>query len=272
MRMFLLSASRSFFKKEGLFLASGLAFDLLVSCIPFLFLVASGIGFFFSKFGLSFDWFQDLIKNLLPAARQAFIQDLSTLIANRKPFGLIGFLFFFIFTSSMFGSVRIVLDRIFELNHERHYLVEKGFDLLVMLISSALFILAVGIESILLIVRRVGGKFHILGAFLDPGWTVLSSLLGLLFTVSLFFVLYRFCPSKKVGVKVVLISTLTGTLLFEVSKPVFAWYMTISTTYPLLFGTLAGLLFFILWIYYSCLIFILSAVIGKTLGTTSLSP
>lgn len=119
---FLGGTAQRFFVVDGLFLASGLAFDLLISCIPFLFLVASGLGFFLFENDRSMVWLQDLLQNLLPATRQAFTENLSMMIANRNHFGLIGFLFFFLFASSMFGSVRLVLDRIYELKQERHFL------------------------------------------------------------------------------------------------------------------------------------------------------
>ncbi len=248
---------------DGLFLSSGLAFDLLISCIPFLFLVASGLGFFLFEYNRSMVWLQDLLQNLLPSTRQAFTENLSMIIENRNHIGLIGFLFFFLFTSAMFGSVRIVLDRIYDLKQERHFLIEKGLDIFLMLMASALFVLAMGMEALLLIIRRLSEKIHLFKPIFGPGWTVASFLMGLFFTISLFFFLYRFCPSKRIGQKALWISSITGTVLFEISKLVFAWYITVSTNYTLLFGTLNGLLFFILWIYYSCLVFVLSAAAGR---------
>ena len=260
--VFFLKTVKRFFAVDGFFLASGLAFELLLSCIPFLFLVASGFGFFLLKNGVQMVWLQDVLQELLPSTYQAFTENLSMIAANRNQFGIIGFLFFFLFTSSMFGSVRTVLDRIYELKYERHFLIGKLWDLLVMLMASTLFVLAIGMESVLLILKRMSERSHILKVFIAQEWMGTSLLLGLGFTISLFLILFRFCPSAGIGKKNLWISSITGTALFEISKLVFAWYITLSTNYTLLFGTLSGVLFFILWIYYSCLVFVLSAVVG----------
>lgn len=268
-RQLLLKTIKRFFAVDGFFLASGLAFELLLSCIPFLFLVASALGFFLVKNDVSIVRLNDLLQGLLPSTRKVLTETLSMITANRNRFGLIGFLFFFLFASSMFGSVRTVLDRIYDLKHERHFLMGKLLDLLVMLIASTLFVLAMGMESLLLILKRLSERNHTLQVFMAQEWTVISFLLGLGFTTSLFIVLFRFCPSARIGEKTLWISSITGTALFELSKLVFAWYTTLSTNYTLLFGSLSGFLFFILWIYYSCLVFIISAVVGWAIEDSS---
>jgi len=131
-----------------------------------------------------------------------------------------------------------------------------------MLIATTFIVLAVGMESLLLIIQRVGEKSQIFKLFNVQIWTAPGFILGLRFTISLFFVLFRFCPSTRIGNKSLWICSITGTILFEISKFIFAWYMTLATNYTLLFGTLSGALFFILWIYYSCLVFVISAVVG----------
>ncbi|HXN05862.1 MAG TPA: YihY/virulence factor BrkB family protein [Nitrospiria bacterium] len=267
--VFLLKTVKRFFAVDGFFMASGLAFELLLSCIPFLFLVASGLGFFLFKNDVQMTWLQGVLEGLLPSTRQAFTDILLMIAVNRNQIGLIGFLFFFIFTSSMFGSVRTVLDRIIELKHERHFLIGKLWDLLVMLMASTLFVLALAMESLLVIIRRISERNYIFKSFIAQDWTATSFLLGLGFTISLFIILFRFCPSTRIGNKTLWICSITGTVLFEISKLVFAWYMTLSTNYTLLFGTLSGVLFFILWIYYSCLVFVLSAVVGWAIEHSS---
>jgi len=109
---------KRFIKIDGFLLASGLAFELLLSFILFLFLVAFGLGLLFFKFQYKVQlvWLQDVLQGFLPSSREIFTEIIQVMTTNRNQFGLIGFLFFFIFTSSLFGSVRTVLDRIFELN------------------------------------------------------------------------------------------------------------------------------------------------------------
>jgi membrane protein len=91
---------------------------------------------------------------------------------------------------------------------------------------------------------------------------MISDILGFLFTVSLFYVFYRFCPARGLKGTALWAACLVGAILFEVSKWAFAWYISFAGTYALFYGTLSGFLFFLLWLYYASLVFILSSTVG----------
>ena len=83
-----------------------------------------------------------------------------------------------------------------------------------------------------------------------------------LFTAALFYTLYRFSPAETLSRKALGVSALTGAALFSLSKSAFTWYVTLARANTLIYGALAGLIFFYLWLYYTSLVFIIGAEVG----------
>lgn len=256
------AAVLKYFSDNGLFLASGLAFDLLLYCIPLSLLIVSGLGFTLERSDQAMAQVEATFERLLPRSEQAFTQNISAIVASRGLLGIAGFVLFFILSSAVFGSVRLVINIVFKVKQPQSYLRGKGTDFLVMLGASVLFILAMGFSWLLALVLPFGQDIPILGRILQEGWNLASILLGLLFTTALFYVLYRFCPAQTIGRRALLVGSLTGALLFECSKWAFTLYVDFAQVNVTLYGALGGLIFFFLWLYYACTVFILGAEFG----------
>ncbi len=254
--------ARKFIAINGLFLASGLAFDILLYCIPLLFLVLSAIGYIFAISDHAIVDAQQILQQLLPGADQIVAENIDFIIANRGQFGFWGFISFLVLSTATFGTVRMVLNMVFAVKQPRSFLKGKLIDLLMLVVASGLFIFTVGVSSIVAVIRGIGRQTPLLGSLLEPGWTLISAVLGFLFTVSLFYVFYRFCPARGLKGAALWFACLTGAILFEISKWSFAWYISFAQTYVLFYGTLSGFLFFLLWIYYTSVVFILASTVG----------
>ena len=68
--------------------------------------------------------------------------------------------------------------------------------------------------------------------------------------------------AETIGRKALGVSALTGAALFSLSKSAFSWYVTLARANTLIYGALAGLIFFYLWLYYTSLVFIIGAEVG----------
>lgn len=253
---------RKFIAVKGLFLASGLAFDILLYCIPLLFLVLSAVGYIFSLSDHAIVSAQQILQQLLPGSDQIVTNNLDFIVAKRSKFGLWGFVLFLILSTTTFGTVRMVLNTVFDVKQPRSFLKGKLVDFIMLMVASGLFIFTVGVSSLIAIIRRIGRQIPSLGSLIEPGWAMIGVVLGFLFTVSLFYVFYRFCPTRGLKGTALWIACLTGAGLFEISKWGFAWYISFARTYVLFYGTLSGFLFFLLWVYYASVVFILSSTVG----------
>ncbi len=268
MRAFWLILKRTvvkFFDDNGPFLASGLAFDLLLFCFPFSLLIVSALGFALGSSDQALEAQQAVLQELLPITRPAFMENLVMVLDNKGLLGLLGGALFFLTSSLTFGSVRGVLDTVFRVREPSRFFRGKAADVLVMLLASGLLTLMIGLTSLLTLADSLLERFPRLEAMIGPGWTFAGDLLGFLFTLALFYLLYRFCPSETLQRPALFVAAFTGAALFELSKWIFAWYVDMAEGAAAWYGAVGGLFFLLMWVYYACAVLIVGAEIGWSL-------
>lgn len=254
-----------FFGDNGPFLASGIAFDLLLYCLPFSLLIGSALGYVLGRSTQAVEALQTVLQQLVPASDKIFTTNLSVVLANRGLLGLLGFALLFFTSTVTFGSIRIALNTVFQVHKPPGFFRGKAKDFLVMLVATGLLILTIVLASLLALAKSFGTHVQVLQPFLQPGWVWASTLLGVLFTFALFYLLYRFSPARTLSPTALVVASLTGTGLFGLSKWAFAWYATLAQSNVALYGAFGGLLFFFAWIYYACVVLIFSAAVGWVL-------
>ena len=251
-----------FLADNGSFLAAGLAFNLLLYCVPFLLLVISALAFTLGSSERALAVAQHSVKQFLPQTSEALVNTLSIIIEHRNVLGLVAVPLFFLLSSWLFGTIRLTLNIIFEVTRKRSFFRAKATDLGMILLVAFLAILSVGVGLLLTILQALGESVPVIGDLLKTGWVVATQAVVFLFTAALFYTLYRFSPAETIGRKALVVSALTGAALFSLSKSAFSWYVTLARANTLINGALAGLIFFYLWLYYTSLVFILGAEVG----------
>jgi membrane protein len=258
-------AGVKFFDDNGPLLASGLAFDLLLFCIPFSFLIVSALGYAVGSSERALEMIQGALHELLPLDHAAFTANLAMALDNRGLLGLLGFSLFFLTSSATFGSIRTVLNTVFQVQAPSSFLKGKATDFLIIFIASGLLLLMIILTSLLTLAKGVFERWPFLDRLIEPGWVFSSDLLGFLFTLALFYLLYRFCPSQTLHRPAIFVASFTGAALFELSKWVFAWYVALAQYSVALYGAVGGLFFFLMWIYYACAVLIVGGAVGWVL-------
>ena len=257
------NTGRNFFHDNGLFLGMGLAFNLLLYFIPVALLMISLLGYTVFDSERAMMEVQSVVRQFLPESEQEFVDNLAAIVADRGLLGLIGFLLFIFFSSTLFGSVRHVLNIIFKTERRRGFLQGLGRDFLMMLLTAFLSVLAMGVAALLTLARTVGREhLPVLAPVLEPVWMSTAKLLTLVFLASLFYSFYRFAPARTLRQRALLIASLSGTFLFELTRWGFAWYVAFAQESLALYGALGGLIFFFFWLYYASVAFVLGAEIG----------
>lgn len=97
---------------------------------------------------------------------------------------------------------------------------------------------------------------------LHPNMVVLGSIGSFAATVALFWLLYRFSPARSPSNIALLVGAVAASGLFEVSKIAFGLYVRSFQGTSALYGTLSGLVFFFLWLYYASVVFVIGAAVG----------
>jgi membrane protein len=254
-----------FLSAGGPFLASGLAFNILVYCIPLLFLIISIVGFFFAGTDQGIQGAVHILVPLIPGSEKIISDNIMMIVDGRNRFGLIGCILFFVFSTTMFGSARNALNTLLGTNQPRAFFKGVGIDFLMTLAISTLFGLTIALISLLAVVRALANEIRFMAPLVQSGWVLNGKILGFVFTTVLFFVLYRFCPTQSSQPRVLWTAAITGALLLEISKWAFALYVSMAHSVTLLYGALSGLLFLFLWAYYASMVFLFAGAFGLAL-------
>lgn len=251
-----------FVQDEGLLRASGLAYVCLLGLIPLL-----AVGFsIFSSFG-AFAQFQDNLRNfllnhLIPSSTDQVIEYINKFIENTKTLNLINIVSLLIVAVFIFNSIEGAFNRIWEVQKQRSIIIKFVVFSVVLvwgpvLIGASIYI-GGKIKATLHIAERLNEKI----SFLNHFFLVLLPVL--LNSVALF-IAYLVIPNTKVKVIPALVAGIIAGILFEFAKSGFNIYVARMITYKTLYGSLALIPFFLVWLYVSWLIVLFGAEIAFTL-------
>jgi membrane protein len=254
-----------YYEDDGPFMARGLAFGLLIYCIPLALLTVSALSYTLVSSERALGWLRNFALALMPQFYDEFTNYLSQIVSNRGVLGLAGFISFFIVSSTTFGSLRFVLNRCFKSNDTRGIIHGKAMEVVMMTVTSLLtFLVIVIVYGVILVQGIFANRFP---ASTYPSTFIVGAVGSFLATVALFWFLYRFSPAKSPRNRSLLVGAVTAAALFEVSKIAFGWYVRSTQGTTAVYGTLSGLVFFFLWVYYSCAVFIIGAEVASTFDT-----
>jgi membrane protein len=76
--------------------------------------------------------------------------------------------------------------------------------------------------------------------------------------------LYKFVPARRVALVPALLAAMLGAAALEGAKHAFAWYLTRVSTYEAVYGALAALPIFLLWIYLCWIIVLAGAAVSAS--------
>jgi len=89
-------------------------------------------------------------------------------------------------------------------------------------------------------------------------------LLPFLFAVGGFAILYLALPNRRVGVRYALLGALVAGILFEALKAVFGLYLQNAGTFESVYGSLAALPVFLIWMYLVWAVVLFGAIVAAT--------
>ncbi|HSF14606.1 MAG TPA: YihY/virulence factor BrkB family protein [Vicinamibacteria bacterium] len=256
--------ARKFSEINGTFLGAGLAFYVVLYCFPLLLLFVTAFGYVLEGSAQAMAEVETLVEKLFPASERAVIETIESFSDYRGVLSLVTLGAFLLFGTFLFGAVRHVLNVVFAVETRRNFLRGFGADFMAMLGTGGLLALTVGLASGLALGLEIASRLAP-RSWLEPGWAILARVLTFLFAGAVFYLLFRLLPGKTLSRRSLLDAALAGSILLEMSKWLFAWYVTEARDYARFYGALGGLVFFVIWIYYGSVVFVLAATFGSVL-------
>jgi membrane protein len=254
-------AVASFFANQGFFLAAGLSFYFLICIIPLLFLVVSATGLLLSHETAAAAAVGKLTQTF-PVYRKEIARALLRVIQTRTVSGVVGTTALIMFSTQLFSATRLVLNRLFGFRPTQGALRSIAFDTVLVFAIAPLFAGSVVTSDLFaLVVSYLVERGEVSGDWIgysSVGFSVLSS-------ATMFYLIYRFLPDRRVGKGPALAGALLTSVLWEVAKQLFRLYIRRLGVYDLIYGPLGALVGFVMFVYYTMIVFVLGAAYAAAL-------
>ncbi len=257
--------------------ASALSFNIFICSIPLSLLSLSIIGFvltpeeasalliylaseFFPKTFSDTTWLETMIRPLT---------DRSGIL------GLVGFGIMVVTSQGLFNIAKLTVFDIFKFTERRHPFLEMlqnfvtigllgalmlsfslTFTLLSVFLSQSIYIPVVDVEVNVAI-----------------WYEVITQALSVIFTLLLFFLLFRYLSEKRIGRRASLAGAVTYTLVFEASKWAFAYYVGIALVrYENLYQGYTFVVVTGFWAFYCAVMFVLTTIVVRAFQNILFTP
>ena len=256
-----------------LFLASGIAFNILLAAIPFILLLITGFTYLLPRL-LAVDptaAVQQFLAGFLPGptgegARVVYglVDDV---VRTRGAVTVYSTVIFLWFSTRLFGSLRTALAEVFDIERERSMIRGKLFDLQITIVATVLFVGSQVVNTYLLLATsrglRVMEGLGLRGEAMGRFEVWFGRGVAFAFIAVMFFALYKYLPVRKVRTRTAWLGALTSAVLFEVAKLVFREVVGALSVQSLYTGTIAAVAIVVAWVYYAALIFLIGGEVGQ---------
>ena len=261
-----------------------MTFDALLAAVPFVLLLLIGLTHLAQAVtqGPEVDTVHLFHRFLPPHSTLpdrdpfAVIEGLLTGIARKRgQLSLYAVPTFLWFSTRLFAGIRTALNDIYDvsLRPTRHraiitlFLLAKLRDAAMVVGTVILFLANTLLTTGLTILQARGAEtVPQLGFFVSSVGRLMGEFLAFSFSASLFYVTYSYASVRRLPWKTALLAATFTAILFEVAKRLYALYLANFASFEGLGGdaNLGAIVLFILWVYYTAIVFLLGAVVAET--------
>lgn len=251
------------------FAGAGISFSLFLGMIPFILLVFSLLGNIFDQSVIETQ-LNNLIDQTIPYpsyanyVKRLIISRLPEVIQYKTIAGFIGAIGLLFTSTWIFSSIRTILNQIYHVKILKGYLYGLFRDILMVILLVFLISFTTFMYPAIKIFYELTKYYPAIQQLTSSSlWNfgVYALSLGLMF--GMFFLLYYLIPYEQLGKKVALVSALWATLLWEIARNIFKYYLNNILSGNPLYGAFVLIIAILLWVFYSACLFIVGAEIGQ---------
>jgi membrane protein len=258
-----------------LFLAGGIAFNILLAAIPFILLLVTSITYILPHIvGHPVDSREAIaafLDRLLPPDQTMLAGQIHRVLEDvfrtRTSVGIASVVAFLWFSTRLFGSLRTVLGSAFDIQTERGIIEGKIFDVKITVIATLLFVASTAVTTYIGLATTRGLQVLVaLGLRTDVMGNLeywIGRTIAFLFIALMFFALYRYLPARRIRAGTAWVAALFAAVSFEIARVVFRVVVQNLPPQTVYTGTLLALVMLVVWCYYGALIFCLGGEVGQ---------
>ena len=251
----------SFFHNRGFLLAGGVAYNALLSLVPFLAVVLSVFSSFFDEDRI-LEVLRAEVAELIPQHTDAILDTARTFLAHRAPTGVLSFALLLFFSSIAFRMLEEAVAVMFHTSIEhprRRFWVSAVLPYLFMVVLAAALVVLTFVTHVL---DALGERsLRVLGVSrsLAPAAARAATLLNFAGLVLLFGAVYRVLPVVRVSVRRALAGGLFAAVLWRLVARFLVYYFTNVSLLPVIYGSLASVIVVLLYLEIVFVILLLGA-------------
>lgn len=201
-----------------------------------------------------------IVKSFHPYFNGDLLAQLGQVEGKSQVLGWIGIVSLIWFSSMIFGAMETALNITFRSEGHRNFLLSKllAFSMIPLGWVTGLTSVLLTYVATLLSSQVSFTEGHFLNIHLMTRFVlqyVIPFLVSVLFATILFVVI----PSKRIRLRTAIAGSCLFTILVELVKHVFTWYVANHTRYNAIFGSLETVVILVIWVYYMALIFLFCA-------------
>ncbi len=243
------SAGAHFFGSHGMVYGAAVAFNLLLSSIPVLFLAFASVSHLIGKEDLPFSQLTSVLKTTFPYGAQVLVPNLRKLMMSGKTFGVLGSLLLLLSSYSATDAVHTSLAVMQGAPRHRHFLRSAAFHMALVVVLTLLTFAAIlvpplfrGITILKGAPLGMGEVFHL---FVD---TLSDFLLGA-FVFAGAALSYRYLSPRLVSWRNALAGSLIFILLLFCIGSGYTFYIKKFSRLNIIYGSLFSVVCFIIVAY-----------------------
>jgi membrane protein len=244
-------------------MAAAISYFALLSLLPLLILLVSVTGIFLRSASLQQDLVNEVL-DILPLSQGEGANEVSQAVRAVAgvsiPLTIVGLAGLAWSASAMFGVIRTSINVAWGSAGRRSFVRQKLLDLAMMASFGVFFLLSIGMTGLLRATQEASSD--LLGPLSGNSlffWRAVSFTLPAVLSLVTFAALYRYVPNAPVKMAGVWVGAATATLLFELAKNGFSFYLANFGRYDVIYGSLGAAVTFLVGLYVSAAVLLYGA-------------
>lgn len=253
----------SFLKDECFYLAASISYFSIMALVPMALLVVTLFGYLLGENQDIYQFTLSGLVSLFPAVTKGITKELENIIIY-KGISVMTLLVYGFLSIQLFNSIEHAMNIIFKIPRKRHLFLSIFWSIFVITLMIVFLMLSFTVSSVLNIIIKVfkddplktGYKAGIFLKYITPFVMVLMT----------FMAIYVIIPRVKIRWMNAFKGALFVTVMWEVAKYFFTWYIKNIIHFGTIYGSLTTFIIFLLWVFYASCIFLFGAELVNNLG------
>lgn len=250
-----------FVQDRGTQHTAALTYTSLLSLVPLMTVMLALFSAFPASEKLAAEIEGFVFDNFVPAAGQVVHEHLRNFSQKAARLSGVGFVFLLLVALLLMANIDKAFNDIWHVRRKRSPLAKFTVYWAILSLGPILIVASVGVTSYLVSIPLFSD-----GETVQQVRTRLLGTMPVLISALAFTLLYALVPNRTVPLRHALAGGVLAAMLFEAAKRGFALYVTHFPTYEAIYGAMAVVPIFLIWIYLSWLVTLLGAEFTYCLG------